>query len=155
MHKLGSPTCSLACLITPPNASTSYCPGIGSGRTSLLKPPERKAQPILKNRPIPWSSPDAYAAVEPKHTATALEDHGIPLDWLEGVARLDCQRSPSDVPQHRWRQFVGDCQNFLTTGCRRSAARSRCSRTGRCRPPSSCCAAASTTPTQSCMETQP
>src|SRR5262249_1067113 len=53
MHKLGSPTCSLACLITPPNASTSYCPGIGHGRTSLLKPPERKAQPILKKPAYP------------------------------------------------------------------------------------------------------
>src|SRR5262249_43768909 len=37
----------------------------------------------------------------------------IPSDWLEGVARLDPDRSPSDVPRHRWRQFVDDCKRFL------------------------------------------
>jgi hypothetical protein len=38
----------------------------------------------------------------------------IPVDWLEGVARLDGGKPPSDVPRHRWRQFVDDCKEFLS-----------------------------------------
>jgi hypothetical protein len=36
-----------------------------------------------------------------------------PIDWVEGVARLAPDRPPSDVPRHRWRQFVEDCNKFL------------------------------------------
>lgn len=38
----------------------------------------------------------------------------VPLDWIEGVAALDHRRRPVDVPSHRWRQFLADCNNFLT-----------------------------------------
>ena len=34
-----------------------------------------------------------------------------PDDWLQGVACLDPDRPPNDVPRHRWRQFV---QTFLS-----------------------------------------
>src|SRR5215471_18171151 len=37
----------------------------------------------------------------------------IPVDWVEGVERLDDYRPPTDVPPHRWRQFVSDCHSFL------------------------------------------
>jgi hypothetical protein len=36
--------------------------------------------------------------------------------WIEGVARLAYQRPPTDIPPHRWRQFLGDCNNFLASG---------------------------------------
>jgi hypothetical protein len=39
----------------------------------------------------------------------------VPLDWIEGVAALDHRSRPIDVPAHRWRQFLADCKNFLTT----------------------------------------
>jgi hypothetical protein len=39
----------------------------------------------------------------------------IPVDWVEGVARLDDYRPPTDVPRHRWHQFVSDCQSFLNS----------------------------------------
>ena len=39
----------------------------------------------------------------------------IPVDWVEGVDRLDDYRPPTDVPRHRWRQFVSDCQSFLNS----------------------------------------
>ena len=39
----------------------------------------------------------------------------IPIDWVQGVACLDSDRPPNDVPRHRWRQFVGDCKNFLSS----------------------------------------
>jgi hypothetical protein len=37
----------------------------------------------------------------------------IPIDWLQGVARLNPDHPPNDVPRHRWRQFVDDCNKFL------------------------------------------
>ena len=39
----------------------------------------------------------------------------IPIDWVQGVAYLDPDRPPNDVPRHRWRQFVGDCKSFLSS----------------------------------------
>jgi hypothetical protein len=39
----------------------------------------------------------------------------IPVDWVEGVACLDDRNPPSDVPRHRWRQFVEDCRAFLSS----------------------------------------
>ena len=38
----------------------------------------------------------------------------VPIEWSRGVARLDPHRPPDDVPRHRWRQFVDDCERFLT-----------------------------------------
>jgi hypothetical protein len=32
----------------------------------------------------------------------------IPSSWIEGVARLEDHRPPTDIPAHRWRQFLGD-----------------------------------------------
>ena len=39
----------------------------------------------------------------------------IPSDWVEGVACLAPDRPPNDVPRHRWRQFVEDCNKFLSS----------------------------------------
>jgi hypothetical protein len=39
----------------------------------------------------------------------------VPVDWVEGVARLDYFRPPTDVPRHRWHQFVSDCHSFLNS----------------------------------------
>jgi hypothetical protein len=38
-----------------------------------------------------------------------------PLDWVEGVDRLQYHRPMSGVPQHRWRQFIDDCYAFLSS----------------------------------------
>ena len=43
------------------------------------------------------------------------EERRVPVDWVEGVARLNDYRLPSDVPPHRWRQFVSDCHSFLNS----------------------------------------
>src|SRR5262252_1304931 len=40
---------------------------------------------------------------------------GLPVGWVEGVARLDDYPPPTDVPRHRWRQFVSDCHSFLNS----------------------------------------
>jgi hypothetical protein len=39
----------------------------------------------------------------------------VPSSWIEGIARLEGHRPPTDIPAHRWRQFLGDCNNFLTS----------------------------------------
>jgi hypothetical protein len=39
----------------------------------------------------------------------------VPIDWVEGVARLNYFRPPTDVPRHRWRQFVSDYDSFLNS----------------------------------------
>ena len=44
----------------------------------------------------------------------AAPQRRLPIDWVDGVARLDPDRPPNDVPRHRWRQFVEDCRNFLS-----------------------------------------
>ena len=49
-------------------------------------------------------------------SGTARERRGpIPIDWVHGVAYLDPDHPPNDVPRHRWRQFVDDCKNFLSS----------------------------------------
>jgi hypothetical protein len=55
------------------------------------------------------NEPSAKAAPEP-----APVPEPAPGDWLEGVARLNPDRPPSDVPRLRWRQFVNDCHTFLS-----------------------------------------
>jgi hypothetical protein len=39
----------------------------------------------------------------------------IPIEWVEGIASLEERQPPSDVPRHRWRQFVEDCRSFLAS----------------------------------------
>jgi hypothetical protein len=35
--------------------------------------------------------------------------------WIEGVARLDHHCPFTGIPPHRWRQFLGDCNKFLSS----------------------------------------
>jgi hypothetical protein len=62
-----------------------------------------------------WQLPRQSDPV-PIKTEAAQERRGaIPIDWVQGVAYLDPDRPPNDVPRHRWRQFVDDCKNFLSS----------------------------------------
>jgi hypothetical protein len=49
------------------------------------------------------------------HTHDRVKGDFVPLEWVNGVARLDLARAPRDVPPHRWQLFVGDCQAFLAS----------------------------------------
>jgi hypothetical protein len=40
----------------------------------------------------------------------------VPSSWIDGVARLSHCRPPTDIPLHRWRQFLADCHQFLGAG---------------------------------------
>jgi hypothetical protein len=67
----------------------------------------RPPSPVLK--PVPIEVTDAEAQVD-------VRTRRIPSSWIDGVARLDHHRPHTDIPPHRWRQFLSDCNNFLTGG---------------------------------------
>jgi hypothetical protein len=68
----------------------------------------------------------AISRILPVDRPTGSQERRVPIP---SVARLDFGRPPDDVPQHRWRQFVDDCKNFLSPsekwgGCTRRPGRS-------------------------------
>jgi hypothetical protein len=71
--------------------------GFGSGGEWLWLLDKQAAQPITEasGHPVAGSAP---------------------VTWVEGIARLDYYRAPTDIPAHRWRQFVSDCNNFVASG---------------------------------------
>ena len=73
-------------------------------------PPAREPSARLLAGPV--SIEDTYAeADDPKEVPADLRR--IPSSWIDGVARLDYHRPLPDIPPHRWRQFVDDCNKFL------------------------------------------
>src|SRR5690348_9718751 len=42
--------------------------------------------------------------------------------WADGVAHLDADRPPQDVPAQRWRQFIYDAARFVDNGLAKQAA---------------------------------
>ena len=76
------------------------------------------------------SRPHHEASTEPPRTEPTIvrnggvPRHGIPLDWIRGVAFLRQQRRPSGIPEHRWKLFVADCVRFIDPQypCARRAA---------------------------------
>ena len=58
-----------------------------------------------------WQLPQLNQEAQEEEAAPQPQ---LPIDWVEGVARLDSDRPPNDVPRHRWRQFVEDCNKFLS-----------------------------------------
>src|SRR5262249_17269155 len=63
-----------------------------------------------------WELPSDRAGAStasPVASQPVRAEQCIPVEWVEGVDRLNDYRPPTDVPRHRWRQFVGDCHNFL------------------------------------------
>ena len=60
-----------------------------------------------------WQMPrQSEASIEPELGPGPEPRVAIPIDWVQGVACLDADRPPNDVPRHRWRQFVDDCKKF-------------------------------------------
>jgi hypothetical protein len=81
--------------------------GFGDGGKWLWRLERRPASPVSKPVPIEDTYAEAQADVRARR---------IPSSWIEGVARLDHHRPLTDIPPHRWRQFLSDCNNFLTGG---------------------------------------
>lgn len=59
--------------------------------------------------------PSGDAAILENELPEGLRGRRVPVHWVQGIARLDDHRAPSDVPLHRWRQFVGDCYKFVAS----------------------------------------
>jgi hypothetical protein len=67
-----------------------------------------------------WRLPRQYKTSvkperKPERTVAPERRVPIPIDWVEGVASLDDRHPPSDIPRHRWCQFVADCRVFLSS----------------------------------------
>jgi hypothetical protein len=75
---------------------TSVRTGFGARSQWLWQMPQQNEAPSTPARPAP-------------------PVRRIPVEWLEGIAHLDPDRPPSDVPRHRWSQFVADCDRFLSS----------------------------------------
>ena len=72
----------------------------------------------------PTFSPDATPSEEARldvaveileRIPTELQGRGIPLRWVKGLVHLDHHRPPTDIPLHRWRQFLTDCHRFVSS----------------------------------------
>jgi hypothetical protein len=66
-----------------------------------------------------WELPRSSEGTAPTPLETEPQAIGnerlVPREWAEGVAGLEEHRPPSDVPRHRWHQFVEDCHAFLNS----------------------------------------
>lgn len=57
--------------------------------------------------------PDVMGILE--RIPAELQGRGIPLHWVNGLSHLDHHRPPTDIPLHRWRQFLTDCDRFVSS----------------------------------------
>jgi hypothetical protein len=64
----------------------------------------------------------AWGEAEEERAAHVEYDGDIPRQWAEGLARLDADRPPADVPLRRWQRFVDDAGLFLDSPFRAVAA---------------------------------
>jgi hypothetical protein len=94
---------------------------LGDGGKWLWRLERRPASPVSHPLAQPLagrvSSEDTYAeALDPEKVPADVRARRIPSSWIDGVARLDHHRPLTDIAPHRWRQFLSDCNNFLTGG---------------------------------------
>jgi hypothetical protein len=76
-------------------------------------PPAREPSAQLVAGPV--SIEDTYAeALDLEEGPADVRARRIPSSWIDGVARLEHHRPLADIPPHRWRQFLSDCNKFLT-----------------------------------------
>src|SRR5215469_15101399 len=65
-----------------------------------------------------WELPcdhDEASTASPITRQPVRAERRVPAGRIEGGARLNDYRPPTDIPPHRWRQFVSDCQSFLNS----------------------------------------
>jgi hypothetical protein len=63
-----------------------------------------------------------WTGVQEERAAIVEYDGGAPRAWAEGLARLDPNKPPGDVPPRRWLRFIDDCGRFLDGGWAARAA---------------------------------
>jgi hypothetical protein len=90
--------------------------GFGDAGEWLWQLERQPASPVSKPfAQPPLSIEDTYAEALEEVPADVRSGR-IPSSWIDGVARLDHHQPLTDIPPHRWRQFLSDCNNFLTGG---------------------------------------
>jgi hypothetical protein len=63
---------------------------------------------------LPPSS-DAPATISATTQERSAPHPAIPREWVQGVAGLEQDRPPTDIPRHRWHQLVKDCHAFVNS----------------------------------------
>jgi hypothetical protein len=95
---------------------------LGSGQRITHAKPFKRAKKSLGVRSVRsgfGSAGEWLWLLEQQHNPSSVAEPAseaaprIPSSWIEGVARLDQRRPPPNIPPHRWRQFVSDCNKFL------------------------------------------
>ena len=67
-------------------------------------------------------SPAVVSRVTRKSRVAFMWRHGVPRAWVEGLALLDPDRPPGDVPSKHWRTFIVDVGRFFDGGWGEKAA---------------------------------
>ena len=63
-----------------------------------------------------WKLPpgsNVSATISARQEPSTRREPVVPREWIEGVARLQQDRPPADVPRHQWHQLVEGCYAFL------------------------------------------
>src|ERR1700733_3293149 len=103
--------------------------GPGGGWAWVLPPPAnvpasetKPKEPVTRAEPergaiygdgIVGAAPMGSVIVDVQMPPEFRDVVGVPSSWLKGVACLNDQHHPRDVPPHRWRQFVDDGYRFI------------------------------------------
>jgi len=103
-----NPTRSFA---SPSSSALAAFAGLAGPKPQAELQARDAMQRSLAANPAKVANPDF---VQPRATA--------PQSWIDGVAQLDAERVPGDVPPRRWRQFIYDAARFLDNGFAAQAA---------------------------------
>jgi hypothetical protein len=76
-----------------------------------IEQPTVWAEPKLL--PAAESAVASYSDGEDERAAIVEYKGSIPREWAEGIAKLDPNYPPADVPARRWLVFISDCGQFL------------------------------------------
>jgi len=92
--------------------------GFGKAGVWTWRLPPQPSSPSANPPPPPLAEVHVEEAPSPTvntagDLALDLRGRRIPQEWVDGIGSLDHHRAPKDVPLHRWRVFVDDCQRFL------------------------------------------
>jgi hypothetical protein len=89
---------------SPPRSALAAFAGLAGPKPQAALQVRDGARPVSAANPAKVANPDSSSANKP------------PQSWIEGVAQLDAERVPGDVPPRRWRQFIYDTVRFLNGG---------------------------------------
>ena len=89
--------------------------GFGDAGEWLWRLERQPASPVSKPLAQPPPSIEDTYAEALEEVPADVRARRIPSSWIDGVERLQYHRPMTGVPQHRWRQFIDDCNNFLSS----------------------------------------